>query len=63
MAPRVLVALGAAKLSGVIAWRHEVYCGLALLEPIEPLQIVRDMTRTQTRRETKGSRQAVQPGR
>ncbi len=48
---RVLVTLGAAKLFGSVAWVHEVYCGLALLEPIEPLQVVRDMTRGQARRE------------
>jgi hypothetical protein len=48
---RVLVTLGAAKLFGSVAWVHDVYCGLALLEPIEPLQVVRDMTRGQARRE------------
>ena len=48
---RVLVTLGAAKLFGTVAWKHEVYCGLALLEPIQPLQVVRDMTRGQARRE------------
>ena len=45
---RVLVTLGAAKLFGTVAWRHDAYCGLAL---IEPLQVVRDMTRGQARRE------------
>jgi hypothetical protein len=48
---RVVVTLGAAKLFGTVAWLHDVYCGLALLEPIEPLQLVRDMTRGQARRE------------
>jgi hypothetical protein len=48
---RVLVAHGAAKLFGTVAWHHDAYCGLALLEPIEPLQVVRDMTRGQARRE------------
>jgi hypothetical protein len=48
---RVLVTLGAAKLFGTVVWQHDVYCGLALLEPIEPLQVVRDMTRGQARRE------------
>jgi hypothetical protein len=47
---RVLVMLGAAKLFGIVAWVHDVYCGLELLEPIEPLQLVRDMTRGQARR-------------
>jgi hypothetical protein len=47
---RVVVMLGAAKLFGTVAWVHDVYCGLALLEPIEPLQLVRDMTRGQVRR-------------
>ncbi len=48
---RVLVTLGAAKLFGTIAWIHDVYLGLALLEPIEPLQVVRDMTRGAARRD------------
>src|SRR5689334_2026913 len=48
---RVLVMLGAAKLFGTVAWVHDVYCGLALVEPIEPLQLVRDMTRGHARRE------------
>jgi hypothetical protein len=47
---RVLVELGAAKLFGTVAWIHDVYCGLALLEEIEPLQLVRDMTRGQAHR-------------
>ena len=51
---RVLVTLGAAKLFGTVVWVHDVYCGLALLEPIEPLQVVRDMTRGQARREAAG---------
>ena len=58
---RVLITLGAATLSGVVAWQHEVYCGLALLEPIEPLQIVRDMTRVQARRAAKHTRHALHP--
>ena len=29
---RVLVTLGAAKLFGTVAWRHDAYCGLALIE-------------------------------
>ncbi len=48
---RVLVTLGAAKLFGSVAWVHDVYCGLALIEPIEPLQVVRDMTRGAARRD------------
>jgi hypothetical protein len=48
---RVLVELRAAKLFGTVAWVHDVYCGLALLEPIEPLQLVRDMTRGHARRQ------------
>ena len=47
---RVLVPLGSAKLFGVVMWKHEVYCGLALLDPIEPLQIVRELTRARIRR-------------
>jgi hypothetical protein len=54
---RVLITLGATKLFGTVAWVHDVYCGLALIEPIEPLQVVRDMTRGQARREaTTGTR-------
>jgi hypothetical protein len=48
---RVLVTLGAAKLFGFVAWVHDVYCGLELLEPIEPLQVVRDMTRGEAHRD------------
>jgi hypothetical protein len=48
---RVLVALGAAKLFGTVVWNHDGYCGLSLIEPIEPLQVVRDMARAQARRE------------
>ena len=47
---RVLVTLGTAKIFGIVAWVHDVYCGLELLEPIEPLQLVREMTRGQVRR-------------
>src|SRR5579884_962604 len=42
---RVVVTLGAAKLFGTIVWSQDGYCGLSLRAPIEPLQIVRDLTR------------------
>src|SRR4051812_29025361 len=48
---RVVVTLGTAKIFGIVAWVHDVYCGLELLEPIEPLQLVREMTRGRVRRE------------
>jgi hypothetical protein len=42
---KVLVTLGAARMFGTIAWTQDEYSGVVLREPIEPLQIVRDMTR------------------
>lgn len=40
-----VVVLETARLSGVVAWSQDGYCGISLQAPIDPLQVVRDVTR------------------
>jgi len=42
---RAVIVLATTRLSGTVVWNQDGYCGLLLRTPIEPLQIVREMTR------------------